>query len=250
MNRISLKSIISYKTNFPMPQELDDMTAWIEEYVSQQEDLEVMADENLPGRTERYLVKVVWQLESLVKALDSIETLASMAHLIRRLVNQLTCLCLSRSADTQPSEPLNTNRDLWREAQAELRALKGNMAPVLNGWLVDNYGEMAAQDVDDLRQAYIPETVLAYISSLHFAGSFVSRDYLMECMDLAASIAGRNGDITDEFITAGRMKELVEAFASASKALAISTSEKGGRDSITKKNREVGWSRELWTVKP
>jgi nuclear pore complex protein Nup107 len=91
VNRVSLKSIISYKTNFPMPQELDDMTAWIEEYLSQQEDMEVMTDESLPGRTESYLVKVVWQLESLVKALDSIETLASMAHLIRRLVSPTIC---------------------------------------------------------------------------------------------------------------------------------------------------------------
>lgn len=106
------------------------------------------------------------------------------------------------------------------------------------------------EDFDDLREAYIPEVVLAYISALHFAGTTATRDNLMECMELAAQIADREGDVARLFIKAGRMKQLIEGFASASKALAIWTGEKkGSSQASTKKSRELGWSRELWSVK-
>lgn len=104
-------------------------------------------------------------------------------------------------------------------------------------------------DFDDLRQAYVPEVVLAYISALHYAGTTATRDNLMECMELAAQIADKEGDVAGLFIKAERMKELIEEFASASKALAIWTGEKKGSQSHPKKNRELGWSRELWSVK-
>jgi nuclear pore complex protein Nup107 len=73
----------------------------------------------------------------------------------------------------------------------------------------------------------------------------------MECMELAAEIADKDSDVVSLFVRAGRMKELLEGFASASKALAIWTGEKkGSSQATTKKNRELGWSRELWSVKP
>ena len=100
-----------------------------------------------------------------------------------------------------------------------------------------------------MRAAYIPETVLAFVSCLQFVGTSLSRDYLLECMDLAASIAEKGSDAAHEFVASGRMKELVAAFASCSKALAIWTSEKKGSQASSKKLREMGWSRELWSVK-
>lgn len=107
------------------------------------------------------------------------------------------------------------------------------------------------KDFEDLREAYIPEVVLAYISALHFAGTTATRDNLMECMELAAQIADKEGDVAQLFVKAHRMKELLEAFASASKALAIWTGEKkSSAQSNSKKNRELGWSRELWSVRP
>mgnify|MGYP001385279178 CR=1 FL=1 len=97
------------------------------------------------------------------------------------------------------------------------------------------------QDFLDIRQAYIRETILAYISCLHFAGTSLSRDNLLECMDLAAIIAEKDSDVAKEFMRCGRMKELVEAFASASKALAIWSGEKKGSQTNSKKLRELGW---------
>lgn len=40
--------------------------------------------------------------------------------------------------------------------------------------------------MQEIRAAYLPETILAYISALHFAGTGLSRDNLLECMELAA----------------------------------------------------------------
>jgi nuclear pore complex protein Nup107 len=75
---------------------------------------------------------------------------------------------------------------------------------------------------------------------------------LLECMELAAVIAEKGSDVAHEFLKSGRMKELVEAFASCSKALAIWTSDtkKGSKTTDSKKMRELGWSRELWSIKP
>lgn len=69
-------------------------------------------------------------------------------------------------------------------------------------------------------------------------------------MNLAAVIAEKGSDVSAEFVKCGRMKELVDAFASCSKALAISATEKKGSQVSSKKFREMGWSRELWSIKP
>ena len=102
-----------------------------------------------------------------------------------------------------------------------------------------------------LREAYIPETVLAYISCLHFAGTSLSRDSLLECMELSAVVAEKDSDVCYEFKKAGRLKELFESFTSCSKALAIwnSDAKKGHHNTNSKKMRELGWSRELWSIK-
>ena len=93
--------------------------------------------------------------------------------------------------------------------------------------------------------------IIAYASTLQFAGTTTSRDYLLECMDLASVIAEKGSDLADVFVKAGRMKELLESFTSCSKALAIWTTDlKKGPGASSKKLREMGWSRELWSVKP
>lgn len=88
------------------------------------------------------------------------------------------------------------------------------------------------------------------MSTLHFAGTCLSRDYLLECMELASVVADKNSDIATCFVEGRRMKELVEAFALCSKALAVVSAEKKPAVSGNKKLREAGWSRDLWSVKP
>ncbi|KAH6895152.1 nuclear pore protein 84/107 [Thelonectria olida] len=167
------------------------------------------------------------ELESLVQALDSMETVASMAHLA-----------------TEAPE-----RKFWTEVGVQVKSTKETMQPLLSNWLITGIEE-GDEELQELRQAYLPETIMAYVSTLHFAGTGLSRDHLLECMELAAVIAERNSDLSTVFVEAGRMKELVEAFAACSKALAISTGEKRTVGSGSKKLREMGWSRDLWSVKP
>ncbi|KAI8683862.1 Nuclear pore complex protein [Fusarium keratoplasticum] len=169
------------------------------------------------------------ELEALVRALDSLETVASFSEL------------------TNDRESVKS-REFWASIGEEVKNSKEMMQPLLNNWLLVGIEE-GDEELRDLRKAYLPETILAYISSLHFAGTGLSRDNLLECMELAAIIAERSSDLSTSFMDAGRMKELVEAFAAVSKALAISTGEKRATGASSKKLREMGWSRDLWSVK-
>jgi nuclear pore complex protein Nup107 len=105
-------------------------------------------------------------------------------------------------------------------------------------------------DFDLLRELYLPEVILGYVSVLHYGGTSLSRDSLLEAMELAAMIAEKDSDIAPVMMKSGRMKELVEAFANCSKALAINSEDKrkGGSGS-NKKFREMGWNKELWSIK-
>ena len=118
--------------------------------------------------------------------------------------------------------------------------------PLLKQWLLNSSHEDEALQL--LRDIYLPEAILAYISTLHYAGAWMSRDNLLECMELAATIAEKGSDLAACFVNANRMKELVEAFAACSKALAMAAGEKKGASSTSKKLREMGWSRDLWSV--
>jgi hypothetical protein len=110
--------------------------------------------------------------------------------------------------------------------------------------------EGAEAEFKQLREAYLPETLLAYITTLQFGGNALTRDFLMECMEISALVAEDGSDLLDIFMTTGRMGELVEVLALASKALLLITSEKQSQGSRSKKMRVKGWTQELWSVKP
>lgn len=124
------------------------------------------------------------------------------------------------------------------------------MKPVLKGWLLETSDKANAVEFAHMREAYLPDTIIAYVAALQYAGSCLTRENLLEAMDLAATIARKDSDLVDLFMKTGRMKELVEAFASCSKALAVHAADgkKEGRTSA-KKIKDMGWSRDLWTVK-
>ena len=133
-----------------------------------------------------------------------------------------------------------------------VKIAKGFVKPLMNKWLSSSSNTKPDDEarVQSLREAYLPETIIGYVSVLHFAGSSLSRDNLLECMDLAATIADKDAsDVADLFVKCGRMKELLESFASCSKALAVLSEEKKKHPgSTSKKLKEMGWSRELWSV--
>ena len=149
-----------------------------------------------------------------------------------------------------------------------MKATKDNMQPLLQGWLLasiegttwcatielpirltDISRVEGDEELRQIRQIYLPETVLAYVSALHFGGTNLSRDHLLESMELATVVARQNSDLASSFVEAERMKELVEALTACSKALAVATGEKRAMGASSKKLREKGWSRDLWSVK-
>ncbi|OAA39679.1 nuclear pore complex protein Nup107 [Metarhizium rileyi] len=179
---------------------------------------QVMAD----ARTYR-------ELEALVKALDNLETMASLA-------------LISKDSDA-------SNREFWNGVGGTMDSIRDNMQPLLQGWLLAGI-EDGDDELKKLRQAYLPETILAYVSALHFAGTGLTRDHLLECMELASTIAERNSDLAEAFVKAGRMTELMNAFTACSKALAIATGDnKRSVGSAKKQLRYMGWSRDVWSIK-
>lgn len=158
-----------------------------------------------------------------------------------------------------------TNRKFWAGVGDGIKAAKENMQPLLKGWLVasiagkpiHNHKELKTEadkidgdeELSKIRREYLPETILAYVSALHFAGTGLSRDNLLESMELATVVAERSSDLTSVFSATKRMTELVEALAACSKALAIATGEKRATGAGSKKLREMGWSRDIWSVK-
>ncbi|KAL1889049.1 Nucleoporin nup84 [Ceratocystis pirilliformis] len=166
-------------------------------------------------------------LSSLVRVLDLIETINSMGFVV---------------AGNDPP------RDFWNEVAVHVQECQEVIEPVLNNWLLTSIKE-GDKDLEKIRAMYLPEVVLAWVSRLHFAGHHIGKDYLMECMDLAALIADGNSDIARVFIASGRMTELVQAFTACSKELAIYNTEKKVSGSGPKRLRESGWSRDLWSVR-
>lgn len=199
----------------------------------------------------------LYELECLVNALDCLET-----------TSMLSAMMANTHAD--PAR----DRNVAKNIDENTKFLHGFMRPLLSGWLlhsVDGKLQRSAEDggrwrplsldslthtTDDrdarvLRETYLSQVVIGFASTLQFAGTTSSRDYLLECMELAAAVAAPGSDVATVLVQTGRMRELVESFASCSKALAIWTSDvKKGPGATSKKTREMGWSRELWSVKP
>ncbi|KAG6017954.1 hypothetical protein E4U43_008081 [Claviceps pusilla] len=207
----------------PDPALYDDIDFWAQQL--ERSGIRNVRPEQVMSDARNYM-----ELEALVRALDNLETIAS---------------CVAISEDDNPDV---TNKKFWHRVGDEIKAAKDNMRPLLKNWLLAGI-EGGDDELKKLRQAYLPETILAYVSALHFAGTGISRDYLLECMELASVVAERNSDVAMAFVGAGRMTELVEAFTACSKTLAIATEEKRGGAFGGRKLRELGWSRDVWAVK-
>ncbi|KAK6074689.1 hypothetical protein SCUP515_06318 [Seiridium cupressi] len=168
-------------------------------------------------------------LECLIRALDSMETVGA-------------------SADLQLDPTFQRTPEFLPTLGGHINFVKAYMAPVLHNWLLERVDD--DPDFDILREMYLPEAILGYISVLHYGGTALSRDSLLEAMELAALIAEKDSDVASVMMKSGRMKELVEAFANCSKALAINSEDKRRAGNVSnKKFRELGWSKELWSIK-
>ncbi|TVY20527.1 Nucleoporin [Lachnellula arida] len=186
---------------------------------------------------KRHLVeqaKSFRELETLAQALDLIETVKSFQ------------VILKEQQDTTNRWDPNARKELAQHCEQE----SGVMQPLFNKWLLTCPNQQWEVEFTQLREAYLPETILAYIKTFEFAGSILTRNFLMECMDLTALMAEEKSDVLQLFQKMGREKDLVHAFADAAKNLLLISSEKKGARSRGKQARAKGWEQDLWNVKP
>ncbi|GAB7350888.1 hypothetical protein MBLNU459_g1404t1 [Dothideomycetes sp. NU459] len=91
--------------------------------------------------------------------------------------------------------------------------------PVLTGLLLTSKDEDEAQDLAQIRSRFLPEIVIAYNAVLCAGGHMISRDSLMRSMELANMVADEKNGLAEAFVEAGRMRELVTAFARSSEIM-------------------------------
>lgn len=96
-----------------------------------------------------------------------------------------------------------------------------------------------------IREAYLPELVLAYNSALHSAAHLISRDHLLQSLDLATNVA-ENEELIRCFAATSRMGELVDAFALSSKTL-LRLNEQAGKGAKKRRGRR-GETLGIWDI--
>ncbi|KXT02713.1 hypothetical protein AC578_5450 [Pseudocercospora eumusae] len=140
------------------------------------------------------------------------------------------------------------------DLKAAKEAVTEAMDPVLNGMLLlvedsADAGEKTDEKADctQIRQWYVPELVIAYNTVLHSAGYLISRDNLIDSMDLSVTIADDKNRLSEVCVQAGRMRELVASFASTSKAMLILKAEGKKWTSRKMKGRE-GKDLGIWEI--
>ncbi|KAI9827544.1 MAG: Nucleoporin nup84 [Thelocarpon impressellum] len=153
------------------------------------------------------------------------------------------------TTDQLPPQSDPTRARSWRnQLRKATDDVTSAVEPLLHGWLVD-VPERDAAYMEALRNAYIPDVVIAYNSVLHYVGHALSRESLLQCMELSTVVAAKDSDILECFIKKGRLPELVTAFAISSKAI-LKANETRANKGGTRKRAGMGESLTVWNVKP
>lgn len=96
------------------------------------------------------------------------------------------------------------------------------MLPIVsNSILRAPLNDEEATDLHTIRNTFIPELLIAYNITLCSAGHLVSREHLLDAMDLSVAIADERNHLQEVVVAACRMRELVQGFAATSKAMLV-----------------------------
>lgn len=128
------------------------------------------------------------------------------------------------------------------------------MEALLRGVLQNPIDEQEAEDLAHIRLTYLPEIIVGYTVILHAAGPLVSREALLESMDLSTTIATERIERDEEesnglaecFVKAGRMRELVTIFALTSKSMLVTKAV--GRPWKPNRKDRVGRDLGVWEI--
>jgi nuclear pore complex protein Nup107 len=142
------------------------------------------------------------------------------------------------------------------EAKANLQAAYDrviiDVEPLLQDWLQSPESDDERADLDMIRQTYLPDIVLGYISVLYFSGHRISRDILLKIMNLAIDVASEDSNVGACFLSAGRMAELVDVLAVGSvgvlRAEEAMVKKRGGKVKKSKPGPR-GENLDIWNMK-
>ena len=135
-------------------------------------------------------------------------------------------------------------RTLQRELRKALERVQSAILPLFDpDFLSQPLDEEEAVVLQEIRNHYIPECILAYNSVLYFAGHALSRSRLVECMELARTVA-QIPSLTKAFVESGRMRELVTAFALDSQALLLANEAGKSKKVMGKSEKGI----DIWQV--
>ncbi|KAG7104365.1 Nucleoporin NUP84 like protein [Verticillium longisporum] len=141
-NRVTMSQVLQQRISLGGQEEADiahvpeiDDAFWADQ-------LEAIGDRQTSSRLLATQARIFRDLECLVKALDTMETIASLTELSR--------------------EDPSAKRDFWNQVGNEVKNAKEYVEPMFKGWLLVD--EDDAQCLQALRDTYLPETILAYIS--------------------------------------------------------------------------------------
>ncbi|KAL1306728.1 hypothetical protein AAFC00_005393 [Neodothiora populina] len=120
------------------------------------------------------------------------------------------------------------------------------LEPVFTGILLRAKDDKEESELSQIRAHYLPEVVLAYNAALCAAAHLKSRDYFMNAMDLAAVVADNKTGLAVAIMAAGRMTEVVTAFAHTSEHM-LKLNEIGTKPRREKKSK-TGGNLAIWEI--
>ncbi|RMZ80290.1 hypothetical protein DV738_g2824, partial [Chaetothyriales sp. CBS 135597] len=180
------------------------------------------------SRQKLFGQSLVWmQLEQLVLALEALDSFQGWADGFDDLPKQ-------NGAEVKAFKL--KIRETFQDVQVYMQPLLGR------DFLCQAADEDEAKHLGWIRNHYVTECILGYNNALWFCGHALSRSHLVECMDLAQTVA-TTPTLTQAFVDSGRMRELVRAFALDSQSL-LQANEIGRKSGMGK---EKGFS-EIWQV--
>lgn len=181
------------------------------------------------------------------------DTWAELIHSSRsfydlsQIVEAIEALCFYRKQESQytgKAMKLSAAPPTLKEAKEQVDDIVDVI--LTQSLLALPQGQDELKDFESIRQNFIPEILIAYNTVLHSAGAAISRENLIQSMDLSVSIAN-TVDIVECFQKAGRMRELVKSFAETSKKMLILKAEgKPWRPRKDREGRDLG----LWEIGP
>ncbi|KZF26323.1 hypothetical protein L228DRAFT_206565 [Xylona heveae TC161] len=173
------------------------------------------------------------------------KTFRELESVVAALVAMQNWTFTKKSIKIESYDPENLKENPKKRLRDSLDSVISSVEALLRGWLLDPFNEISS--LQEIRNIYLPEIILAYISVLTEAGSYMRHNILLHCMSLSTLIAAENSDLMECFTAAGRVSELVEAFALSSKAI-LHANEHGTR-SNAKSTLGDGETMDIWQVK-